>query len=298
MDARRKSVILNTISSVATFGSQMLWNVAMGWLTRANIASNTIVLWSCLGPKFIKSGDDVPKDTKFEIVPSSNEESFREQSFEVLGVVPKFDWELAITKDSRIVPLYHELFTSDAEWIQVTEIEPDIYLGGIPEPADDFPGMQNMDSSKAPHSFVNELNIGLIVSFSDYNVMWNHKIEFIHYVIFDQVDMLISSCFKDVIQKMKQARNQGQKIFIHCHMGYSRSVTTLAAFYLVYGLPNNETPSLVDVIKFIQVKRPFIRPNVGFFAQLLELETELGRRIRNDKSESSTCSDEKIEICK
>lgn len=191
--------------------------------------------------------------------------------------VSKFEWVRILEEEPEITRLYKELFSEEDPWVQITEIEPGLYLGGIPDPGSDKLGVQSMNSNKAPHYFVNQLNIKTLISFSDYPVTWNHgdNIDYVHYVVHDSEDIKISELFEDVILRIKEARDKNHNVFIHCHMGYSRSVTSLCAYYLVHGIPGNKTPLLVDVIAFIQSKRPFIRPNIGFFIQLLDLERKL-----------------------
>jgi protein-tyrosine phosphatase len=189
-----------------------------------------------------------------------------------------FDWRSYLESKPSTLGMYQSLFPKvEKEWSQITEIEPDIFLGGIPIPVDDCLGLQSINSSQAPHVLLSEFGIKTIVSFSDREILWNYgeNISFIHFVVPDYPHLFISECFEPAIEKIDDARRRGDKIFIHCHMGISRSTTVLIAYYLARGIPDNPTPSLTDIIRFVQTKRPFIRPNIGFFAQLLELETAL-----------------------
>lgn len=217
---------------------------------------------------------------------TSHSEAKDEEEFalvEARFIEREFDWRTVLRANHEIIILYQELFpTNHHQWVQITEIEPDIYLGGIPDPINDLLGHQNSDQSQAPHSFLSELDIKTIISFSDYEVWWNYKqdVSFTHFVMVDYEHELISEYFDVVIQRITEARKRGDKIFIHCHKGYSRSVTVLVAFYLSKGIPSNPKPTLRDAIKFIQNKRPFIRPNIGFFAQLVEFETRLRNKTK------------------
>lgn len=206
--------------------------------------------------------------------------------YEVFSSKPGFDWRYFLDQNPRIYRLYETLFPNSSEpWVQVTEIESDIYLGGIPNPINDPCERSNMDKTQAPHTILSEIGCKTIISFSDYEVWWNYgeDITFTHFVIIDRADKLISGCFDLVIQRIRDARKRGDKIFIHCHMGYSRSVTVLIAFYLVHGLPGEQTPTLYNVCRFIQAKRPFVCPNIGFFAQLVDFEERLKLKDRQTR---------------
>ena len=55
-----------------------------------------------------------------------------EPVFEQIGVASKFDWETVMKENPEIVDIYGKLFDNhDESWVQMTSIEPDIYLGGF-----------------------------------------------------------------------------------------------------------------------------------------------------------------------
>lgn len=201
-------------------------------------------------------------------------------------IVPSFDWRSYLARNEEIGRLYDGLFSKcEDPWVQVTEIEPDIFLGGIPNPVSDPPNDKIFDGHKAPHIILSDFEIRTIISFSDYRVWWNIDDDFSydHFVLADYANQRIYKCFYRVISTINRARSRGEKIFIHCHMGYSRSVTVLMAYYLHSGIPNNKTPTLTQVVKFVQSKRPFVCPNIGFFAQLAEYEIQLNNTRTSQK---------------
>jgi len=175
-------------------------------------------------------------------------------------------------------------------WTQVSEIEPDIYLGGIPQPKDDYVDERNENSVEAPHALIKKLGIGLVVSITDDKVYWNFEegVHSLHFVLYDHPESNISIAFPRAIMVIEEARKQKKKVLIHCHAGISRSSTILAAYYLYKGLPSQPrytriTTSLTrveDVIRFIKSKRPFVLPNVGFI-KLLCMYDEKIREIHD-----------------
>ena len=61
----------------------------------------------------------------------------------------------------------------------------------------------------------------------------------------------------------------GNKVYVHCHQGISRSATIVVAFLMLKrGLP------LMEALKTIREKR-LIRPNEGFVKQLCILNRQL-----------------------
>ena len=196
-----------------------------------------------------------------------------------------------MSREEQMFALHEKLFPPTTHsWVQITEIEPDIYLGGIPSPRSDDENQQNGDRYEAPHSILLEFGIKTIISFSDFEVWWhfNPEITYVHFVILDCSGNKLLHYFSLIYTRIEEARKRGDKIFIHCHAGISRSVTALAAYYLRKGLPHKPTPSMVEVVRFLQSKRPFIRPNIGFLMQLLYYEVALENERQLENSKNST----------
>lgn len=158
-----------------------------------------------------------------------------------------------------------------APWVQLTQIEPDIYLGGIPYPKSDEPGSRNMNALETPHAIIDAFNIGLLISFTDTEVVWNVSpaVKRLHYILPDYPQSNIFSCFGDVNEKIEEARSAGKNIFVHCHAGVSRSVTVLTAYYLWKEFRAGKVPRVQTTVKQIQTKRACAWPNLGFLCQLV-----------------------------
>lgn len=60
------------------------------------------------------------------------------------------------------------------------------------------------------------------------------------------------------------------KTLIHCTAGVSRSATLCIAYLMKY-----HKLSLIESYNYLKLRRPIIKPNCGFFRQLIEYEREL-----------------------
>jgi protein-tyrosine phosphatase len=218
--------------------------------------------------------------------------------------------------------LYRDLgssvITAWDEWVQVTEIEPGIYLGGIPCPVDDgthykaffhnrtglgdpsSPGFEithfpyfNFNTKEAPHNLIRLYNIQSLLSFSDQPVKWNIKEhihpdlkgsrvqDYNHYFLADDPSTLMLDLFDKFHDQISRAKKEGKNILIHCHAGISRSTTALAAYYLKEGFEHNRHPTVREVLMYIKSRRQFIRPNISFIAQLVTYRMYL-LHLRNE----------------
>jgi hypothetical protein len=175
------------------------------------------------------------------------------------------------------IDLYYELDPGKHMWVDHSEIEDGIYLGGVYRPTSDLEGRQSMDPFKAPHSVISKRDVKLVISFTDEEVMWNFSDDVypVHFILEDQPYSDIKQCFYIGIQRILKARKSGKNVFVHCLAGISRSVTLLCAYYLYVGIPDNTRPTVKEVVQYIQSKRPFVRPNPGFLYQLRQFYDEV-----------------------
>ncbi len=163
----------------------------------------------------------------------------------------------------------HQLFKTNAMWAPLTELEPDLYLGGIPDPDPSAPAYLYTSS---PAIYIKHLSIGAIISITDYPVAWKiaPEIDYMNIVIGDHASASVSSdletWFPRTTEFIDNARSKGKKVLVHCHMGISRSPTIVAAYYV-----NKKIP-LEEVIKTLVDKRPIIGPNIGFLRALIKWE--------------------------
>ncbi|KAF8581263.1 phosphatases II [Ramaria rubella] len=67
----------------------------------------------------------------------------------------------------------------------------------------------------------------------------------------------------EACQFIQRAIDSGGKIYVHCMMGVSRSVTVVCAY-----LMQSQGVSTEDALAFVKSRRPVARPNYGFMEQL------------------------------
>ena len=73
-------------------------------------------------------------------------------------------------------------------------------------------------------------------------------------------------CIEFIDEKVKS----GNRIYVHCAAGVSRSASTVLAYIMV-----TQQIGLNDAYKIVSAKRPCIKPNDGFVAQLKLFEQDL-----------------------
>jgi len=85
----------------------------------------------------------------------------------------------------------------------------------------------------------------------------------------------ISPFLDEAIQFIELARENDERVLVHCVAGVSRSATVAIAYVMHYlRLPFEEA------YRFVKEKRPTISPNFNFLGQLIEFEKELRDRGR------------------
>jgi protein-tyrosine phosphatase len=71
----------------------------------------------------------------------------------------------------------------------------------------------------------------------------------------------------DIIHRVRQ---KGGRILVHCMAGVSRSATLCIVYLMKY-----QRMSLRESYNYVKSKRPIIRPNPGFFRQMIDYEKSL-----------------------
>ncbi|KAK6057671.1 dual specificity phosphatase, catalytic domain protein [Cooperia oncophora] len=80
----------------------------------------------------------------------------------------------------------------------------------------------------------------------------------------------IQDYFDQVADKIKAVKDRGGKTLVHCMAGVSRSAS-LVMIYLV----KHERMTLRQAYHYVRSARPVIRPNVGFWKQMVDFERRL-----------------------
>ena len=76
--------------------------------------------------------------------------------------------------------------------------------------------------------------------------------------------------FDRVADRIHEVGNRGGRTIVHCVAGVSRSSSLCIAYLMKYLRMN-----LKQAYNFVKARRAIIRPNVGFFKQLIEYERKL-----------------------
>jgi len=104
--------------------------------------------------------------------------------------------------------------------------------------------------------------------------------------IADHQSMDIKQHFVETVEYIKECKKKGEKVFVHCQKGISRSASIVLA-YLVAG----ENLTLSESYTLTKQARKFIKPNKGFAKQLGEFEMELNPDLKKPtyREEASAC---------
>jgi len=102
-------------------------------------------------------------------------------------------------------------------------------------------------------------------------VNWTElSVSFLHLPILDNQSARIFTHFPKAIAFIDGAKATNSKVLVHCAAGISRSATIVIAY-----LMQSHNMSLKKAYEHVYTKRNTIRPNPGFFNQLMELDMQL-----------------------
>lgn len=76
--------------------------------------------------------------------------------------------------------------------------------------------------------------------------------------------------FDRMADKMNDHLSRGGRVLVHCMMGVSRSTSLILAYLMKY-----KHMSLKSAYELVSMRRPIIRPNPGFWRQLLDFEKQM-----------------------
>ncbi|KAM3720532.1 Dual specificity protein phosphatase [Dirofilaria immitis] len=95
-------------------------------------------------------------------------------------------------------------------------------------------------------------------------------IDYLRISIEDSPYAKIDQYFDIVADKIKAVKDRGGRTLVHCVAGVSRSAT-LCMIYLV----KYERMTLRQAYHFVKSARPIIKPNIGFWRQMIDYERKL-----------------------
>lgn len=96
------------------------------------------------------------------------------------------------------------------------------------------------------------------------------KIESVKINIEDSPFANLGQYFDRAVDKIEEVRRRGGNTLVHCVAGVSRSASLCIAYLMKY-----KRMSLRKAYQHVKARRHVIRPNVGFFRQLVDYETRL-----------------------
>ena len=88
--------------------------------------------------------------------------------------------------------------------------------------------------------------------------------------IYDVPTENIGKHFDETANTIQLTKENGSNTLVHCALGISRSVTICLAYLVKYG-----KMTLRSAYFMLKEKRPIIRPNEGFWKQLIAFETSI-----------------------
>ncbi|RWS27244.1 dual specificity protein phosphatase 18-like isoform X1 [Leptotrombidium deliense] len=95
-------------------------------------------------------------------------------------------------------------------------------------------------------------------------------VEYLKFNAFDDETTNISCYFDTAADKIDEVERKGGATVVHCMCGVSRSSTLVLAYLIKY-----KRMSLKDAFRFAHQRRNVIRPNNGFFTQLIAYEKRI-----------------------
>ncbi|KAM3611146.1 uncharacterized protein V6R79_014158 [Siganus canaliculatus] len=95
-------------------------------------------------------------------------------------------------------------------------------------------------------------------------------VEYLHIPLSDTPVSPLCDHFDEVADKIQQVAQHSGRTLVHCNAGVSRSAALCMAF-----LMKHHDVSLREAHRWLKSCRPLVRPNDGFWRQLIRYEMEL-----------------------
>lgn len=95
-------------------------------------------------------------------------------------------------------------------------------------------------------------------------------VEYVHIPVSDSPLSPLKDHFDEVADKIRTGAERGGRTLVHCNAGVSRSATLCMAY-----LMKHCGADLLEAHGCVKTSRPIVRPNSGFWKQLIQYETEL-----------------------
>uniref|UniRef100_A0A8B9JVN7 Zgc:153044 n=1 Tax=Astyanax mexicanus TaxID=7994 RepID=A0A8B9JVN7_ASTMX len=96
------------------------------------------------------------------------------------------------------------------------------------------------------------------------------SVEYVWVPVTDSPETQLEEHFDTVADRIDEVRAQCGRVLVHCCAGVSRSATLCLAFLVKHcGM------SLIEAHGLVKSRRPIVRPNSGFWKQLIDYEVKL-----------------------
>ncbi|KAL0979409.1 hypothetical protein UPYG_G00184710 [Umbra pygmaea] len=118
---------------------------------------------------------------------------------------------------------------------------------------------------------ISKFNITCIINATeDTKNISTADLEYVHIPVTDSPSSLLSNYFDEVADKIQLNSKHCGRTLVNCNAGVSRSATLCLVYLMKYhGL------TLLEAHKWVKSCRPIIRPNIGFWKQLIQYESKL-----------------------
>lgn len=112
--------------------------------------------------------------------------------------------------------------------------------------------------------------ISCVINVSEHRGSSPPGTEYIHLPVSDTPLAPLGAHFGEVADKIRSRAEGGGRVLVHCNAGASRS----AALCMAY-LMKHRGVTLLEAHGWVRACRPLVRPNPGFWRQLIQYEAEL-----------------------
>ncbi|XP_016307395.1 dual specificity protein phosphatase 18 [Sinocyclocheilus anshuiensis] len=120
-------------------------------------------------------------------------------------------------------------------------------------------------------SVIRSLNITCVINatqdVSNTNIP---TVDYMHVPVSDDPESRLCDYFDTVADKIQHVSDEDGRVLLHCNAGVSRSATLCLAY-----LMKHRCLTLAEAHALLKSLRPIVRPNSGFWRQLIEYELKL-----------------------
>ncbi|XP_052412730.1 dual specificity protein phosphatase 18 [Carassius gibelio] len=120
-------------------------------------------------------------------------------------------------------------------------------------------------------SLIGSLNITCVINTTlDVSNTKIPTVDYMHVPVADDPQSRLCDYFDSVADKIQHVSDEDGRVLLHCNAGVSRSATLCLAY-----LMKHRHLTLAEAHALLKSLRPIVRPNSGFWRQLIEYEHKL-----------------------